>query len=485
MDINRFLEIEKKYSLYEQSINDVNYWNYSRVQIWNYEICARKLELQESHPMKRAGVGERIKVAAQLIKNSIWRGKKGTQTDILFLAHERRTKIDGIYQCIYTEPLAESVPNSVILDMPFEYKHLRPESKLKRYYADYILIVGNIYYQIHKFFKTKHYKATLSQLQKQMKEPLKELSNSYQCKFSEEKVYRVLHRKLLVVERERKLYDRLLQKIQPKLIVEVVYYGMHGMMLNELAKLHGIPTIELQHGTMHKEHAAYQIYWDEIIPQLPDKIFLFSDFWKKQIRVPIADDNLIVTGFPYFEKNRSRYNDNSTVRTGKTILFISQGTIGDKLSRLAVEIADKLLPQGYRIIYKLHPAEISMWESNYPYLKNTGIEVVGGESRNIYECFVECDIQVGVYSTAIYEGLGFGLRTFIYNIGHADTLYELAEEGYAQIINNSNEFIKALGEENAVKKGDLFWSDDALYKMKRALENLLEKSDNLPKKGAE
>lgn len=462
MDISKFLEIEKRYNLYNKSIEGISYWNYSRVQIWNYEICAQKLELQVSHPMKRAKLGEQIATVAQLIRNTLLRGKKGKQTDILFLAHERRTKVEEIYQCIYTEPLAEKFPNSLTLDMPYEYKHLKPESNLKRYYIDYILIAGNLYYQIHKFFKTKHYKATLSQLQKQMKKPLKEMMDSYQVMLSEKELYRVLHKKLLVVERERKIYDKLLRKIQPKLIVEVVYYGMHGMMLNELAKAYGIPTIELQHGTMHKDHAAYQIYWDKIIPQLPDQIFLFSDFWKKQIRVPIADDNLLVMGFPYFEKNRKKYNDSSVVRNGKTILFISQGTIGDRLSRLAIEIADKLLPQGYRIIYKLHPAEISTWESKYSYLKNTGIEVVDGKKQNIYDCFAESDIQVGVYSTAIYEGLGFGLRTFIYNIGHADTLLELAKEGYAQIVNDSCELIELLSEEGTVKKGDLFWRDNAL-----------------------
>ena len=471
MDISRFLEIEKKYALYEQRINNVNYWNYSRVQIWNFEIGAQKLGLQETHPTKKLSFFEKLKLAGGLLKNFMWRGKIFSNIDILFLAHERRTKIEGKYKCIYTEPLARMYPDSMTLDMPYEYRHIRPESDERRYYIDYILIIGNLYYQIHKLLKTGHYKKTLSLVKKQMEQPLKEILDSYQVSLPLEKFYMILLKKLLVVECERKLYDRLLIKVKPKIIVEVVYYGMHGMMLNELAKKHGIPTVELQHGAMYKDHAAYQFNWDNTIPQMPDKVFLFSYFWKERIRLPINKDSLVVTGFSYFEENRNRYIKNRTYQNRKTILFISQGTIGHMLSQLAVEVADVLLPE-YRIIYKLHPAEASIWKTRYPYLKDSGIEVVGNESKDIYEYFAISDIQVGVYSTAIYEGLGFGLRTFIYN--QANALYELVHAGYAQIVNNSCELAKLVREERELKSGDLFWSEHALDKMKTELNKQLE-----------
>lgn len=475
MDIKKFLEIEKKYALYSANIDGINYWNYSRVQIWNYEICTRKLNLQDAHPKKKIGFVDKIKIGIRLIKNSLWKGEVN-QTDVLFLAHERRVKIAGEYKCIYTEPLAENFSNSVTLDMPYEYKHLKPESRLKRYYVDYILVASSLYYRLNKFFKTRHYKNTLIQIQEQMAKPLEEMLNGYNVLVKIETWYEILNKKLLIAEFERRLYDRLLEKFKPRLIVEVVYYGMHSMMLNELAKKKEILTIELQHGTMHKDHAAYQINWDETIPQLPDKIFLFSDFWKKRINLPIGNDNLVVTGFPYFEENKDRYVANRRIKTGKNILFISQGTIGDSLSKFAVEVADKLLPEGYRIIYKLHPAEIGTWEENYSHLKNTGIEVEDGRKQNIYECFAESDIQIGVYSTAIYEGLGYGLKTFIYNVGHADTLRELADEGYAQIVNDSGELIKLLREENVAKKGEVFWSDNSLATMTEILQELLIKA---------
>lgn len=472
VDIHKFLEIEEKYALYNRQINEINYWNYSRVQIWNGEICAQKLKLQEAHPKKKLELAVQMKNAITLIKNVIWRGKINTRADILFLAHERRTKIDGAYRCIYTEPLANIFTNCMVLDRPYEYKHLKPESNLKRYYIDYILIIGRLYYLMHKVLRTKHYKTSLSQVKSQTEQPLKEMIEVYQVPSSMEVLYEIILQKLLMAECEQKLYDKLLQKIRPKLIVEVVYYNMCSMTMNALAKKYGIVTVELQHGTMHKDHAAYQMNWKESMPQLPDKIFLFSDFWKKRLSLPIAEDNLVVTGFPYFEKNKNKYMVNRTQKAGKTILFISQGTIGDKLSRLALEVAHELLPRGYQIIYKLHPAETGVWEKKYAYLKDTDIKVETGEDRDIYECFAESDIQVGVYSTAIYEGLGFGLRTFIYNIGYADTMYELVDEGYAQIVSDSCELIKLLEEKN-VKKNNLFWQDNALYTMTKVLQELL------------
>jgi hypothetical protein len=146
---------------------------------------------------------------------------------------------------------------------------------------------------------------------------------------------------------------------------------------------------------------------------------------------------------------------------------VSQGTIGKKLSELAVQIAKMLPSDRYRLIFKLHPDELVLWRHDYKDLANTPeIEVIGRE-KNVYELFSCSDIQVGVYSTAIYEGLGFGLTTFIYKVGHYEDMECLVDAGYAQYIEKSDDLvnmIKSFDKDTIVNRNDRmgsFWIEDS------------------------
>ena len=96
-------------------------------------------------------------------------------------------------------------------------------------------------------------------------------------------------------------YLKLLDKVKPKIIIEVVSYSFNNLLINEVAKKYKIPTIELQHGTIGRYHIAYNFKKQIYLPTFPDYIFLFGEYWKNNTRFPISNGKLKVTGFPYFE----------------------------------------------------------------------------------------------------------------------------------------------------------------------------------------
>lgn len=169
-----------------------------------------------------------------------------------------------------------------------------------------------------------------------------------------------------------------------------------------------------------------------------------------------------------------KYNSKSEAGT-VNIIFVSQGTIGNKLSRLAVDLCERLKDGEYKIIYKLHPEEYMGWKTRYPWLAESKIQVIDSLEHNIYEYFAGCDIQIGVYSTAIYEGMGFGLKTYIYNIGHADTMRALCDQGYAEYVNDVTDLYNHIVEKNhqALQKGDMFWQKNSFNNMCREIDLLL------------
>mgnify|MGYP006274607111 CR=1 FL=1 len=62
----------------------------------------------------------------------------------------------------------------------------------------------------------------------------------------------------------------------------------------------------------------------------------------------------------------------------------------------------------------------------------------------MYEQFAQSSAQVGVGSTAIYEGPAFGLKTFVYDCPGPEVLQALVEDGAAQLISSPEEMAATL-----------------------------------------
>ena len=83
-------------------------------------------------------------------------------------------------------------------------------------------------------------------------------------------------------------------------------------------------------------------------------------------------------------------------------------------------------------------------------------------------------LRKGVYSTAIYEGVGFGLDTYIYNIAYADCMQKLVEMGVAEYIDSVEEILCKLNIEKDIKDiKSLLWKSDALKNICKEINYLL------------
>ena len=179
-------------------------------------------------------------------------------------------------------------------------------------------------------------------------------------------------------------------------------------------------------------------------------------------------------GFPYFENRVNKYKQNLNLKEKndkKKILFISQASIGDKLVKLACELNNIIDNEKYEIIYKLHPGEFSIWKEKYKELRNYSIKTIANEI-DLYELFSKSSIQVGAYSTAIYEGLGFGLDTYIYQIYGTNIFEDLCKEGFITYINSANELKIYLERKSTNKKinEEYLWKKDSLNNIIKEIE---------------
>ncbi|MFC7041691.1 hypothetical protein [Halonotius sp. GCM10025705] len=267
------------------------------------------------------------------------------------------------------------------------------------------------------------------------------------------------------------LYERLLNRIDPSVVVVVIAYGNETLI--EACNRNGIPTVELQHGVIHDHHYGYSYPEDETKTTFPDYLLTFGEFWKENIRFPIPDDHVIPVGYPYLEGRLDAYDD---VECTDQILFISQGTIGHRLSEFALAAHEDSRIQ-HDIVYKLHPGEYDRWQDEYPRLDGCDISVIDKSGPSLYQLFVESSVQVGVGSTAVYEGLCFDLDTFVFDINGSEILRPLVEDGAASFVRGVDGLVAKLGSASTNRfEREWFFKSNALENIVRVLRHIETKS---------
>ena len=90
------------------------------------------------------------------------------------------------------------------------------------------------------------------------------------------------------------------------------------------------------------------------------------------------------------------------------------------------------------------------------------MEVVDSGEKDLYDYFAEADLQVGVYSTSVYEGLGFRIPTCIYYLEGSCALQKLCDLGMAGLVKTPEDLQNYI-ENNQKNEIDysFFWKENA------------------------
>ena len=480
--IDKFLKFEYENDLFNKKIKGVKFWHYIRFSL--YMDIAR----QKYHSKEQAHTDLKNKKLIKIMwpkfkqfpyflyRNPLWRLH---QKDILVLNHQRRVKNGNYYDCIYTDEILENIKRSYyVFEGPYLEKHFKPIRTKNIKYFDYIYFITLIKRKIFKFINPNFWTLCSKDIN-ELYLLLNNINKIFNVNIDFDKVIKETENIILNYKLSKNYYEKILNKVKPKIIVEVSSYSFSRFLFNEIATKRGIPTIELQHGIMGKYHIAYNFFKKMELSTFPDYIFLFGKRWKKDTRFPLKEGKLIVTGFPYFENrvNELRYfNKNSNK---ENILFVSSEGIGRKLSKLAIELEKIIDPKKYNIIYKLHPNEYEKWKDIYPWLKNRHIDVIDNNNYDIYYYFNNSNYLVGVASTTIFEGLGFNLKIFIVKIGVSYKITEeLSKKKYAKLVTSAEEIAYNLGqfEENKeIIQNQYYWEPNSMKKVIKNIERIIQK----------
>lgn len=427
-----FLSMENKFDVYNIYINGIQVWDFVRLALSDQIQSTIKNQDQERRDTPSKTENSRSRNATNTIPFI------STQKDLVFYSHGRRKLLsDGLWWDIYIDPVVEDCDlDYLCLENNGDSNHPEPAKTTHLKYTDLFFDLANIYRQ------TLDPNISISE---NSKKKLNDIDSYLSDTFGiEAKLLERVKEVIQKIKTTTPVYTEWLQRINPN---AVVTWARPRYLIYACKQL-DIPVIELQHGVIHRYHYDYSYPSVSDVAIFPDYLFTFGEYWKEIVEYPIDQNRIRVTGYPFAKKQFQEYKNR---QKKKQVLFLSQPSIGTRLSKLATNFS--LSNNDYHVVYKLHPREEDQWKSDYPWLQDADIQIASTEDLPLYALLSESAVQVGVTSTALYEGAMFDTETYILNNHNLMQVRYLLDNG-AKLIESSTDLESYLEKkERAVVEG--------------------------------
>jgi len=422
---NGFFQMEADLDLLNQRIAGVFFWE--RIRFGVFKRIAAQRDVSEQSAGESGSYREYLDGVRLLLKNTVVRNPYvAPESSLLFYGKGRRKKLDdGRWWDIYIDPILEDIEGThVCLERSYNVSHAQPARTAELRYTDLIQYTGTL---LQKLGVSSISLSTADEVL------LARIESVIQNRFGADiPVQEMVIEDLGQRKVRLPLYSRLLGRIDPEIaFLTSAYFGRETFV--EACKSRDVPVAELQHGVISRYHMAYSFPGDDK-HVFPDYFFSFGEYWSDVVDLPTPEENIIPIGYPHLEKQAREYRDFESV---DQVLVVSQVRVGDRLSQFAVDLASAIDSD---VVYKLHPKEMDNWEERYPNLQYAPVSVVAGETP-LYELLAKSRIQVGVNSTVLFEGLWFGLETFVLDEPGREYMGYLIESGNATLIDSVEDFL--------------------------------------------
>ncbi|MEU4292988.1 hypothetical protein AB0E63_32600 [Kribbella sp. NPDC026596] len=224
-------------------------------------------------------------------------------------------------------------------------------------------------------------------------------------------------------QRLRALYRTLLRRHRIETVYVVVAY-FHQHIVGAARDL-GIRVVELQHGAISPFHLGYSYPGRPVVPDQPDELWCFGSYWTVVAELP-AGTSTAVAGATFLPKPGPK--------DPRRVVFLSQGTIGAELLHVAESVAKE--HPDLEVLFRLHPSEHAS-----DYTIPAGVQLSTGGST--LDLLASATYQVGVSTTALFEGMALGCRTAVANLPGHEYLAPAIEKGHALLMSRPSELTKA------------------------------------------
>lgn len=408
IDVNKILKFEEEYKLKDRKIYGINYWYCRRTRTLNDII---------SISCGQQGMCDKVKFKFfnPFLKKNYF-GKDTKNTEILLVTDARRIKQGKKFESIYTDEVEKIIKNKYSC-LTIEEPSWTCYTEMKKSHH-YNCMTENIRYvdwyefgaKIKSIFFKLFNKRKLKNIENEVQNLINDINSYFGIDINEIKKDYVEH--IIYFIQMKKVYSKLIDYINPKCVIFYYRDFPFKTLIEMICKEKKIITIEMQHGT-YTEDEPIEKKGDSSAEWLnePDYLFSFGKLQTFEQNIVYPKNKIKYIGNLFLERKiEEQYEEPYWFdKTKKYILFISQSSIGEYISKMASELSSKI-DDSYIIIYKYHPNESAR---NYKNLDKDNIIQIKDGTEEIYKYQKIAFAQVGVSSTAIFEGISFKIPTIL------------------------------------------------------------------------
>ncbi len=249
------------------------------------------------------------------------------------------------------------------------------------------------------------------------------------------------------IEVYQKLFAKILKESRPQMAVELCYYSKANFALNVEARKRGIPTLEIMHGGIGPQHAAYA-GWEDGIPGdgynvLPKTIWVWDEVSNNVVSSWISKQSFhssFVGGQPWIDFMRSETDSYTDYFAGnkKIILYTLQfDTIDDYIYDAIEKCNDE-----YEWWLRLHPRKMYAKDAIAEKTDLLGItHKINIEAANdlpLPAVLAHTHIHLSEFSGAITEACLLGIPTVILNEVGVENYQAYITTGECQVSTGRN-----------------------------------------------
>lgn len=502
--LSAFIEHEERAQLFERSARGVRYWQAVRHDVFQETLqaagLAERAHLRVGELPVRSWLPAQLRALPTTLRRSVelalprlpakkfgltraavthsglrrvasaWFGLQ--RAELLVANHPRHVFHDGRYICPYSQPLLDATHRTrAVLEGQFQGRYPTPIPKQPTAYVDLALLASHAEFRLATLAGCGLSQTDLAEL-RGIREGLERALGAAPP------LAAIVRRVRTAVSANlglRPRYERLLDRVQPRLVLVVIGYRLVNQVLTDVAHTRGLRVAELQHGALGASHPAYNFAVGRRPDSFPDELLLFGDLWRTATPgLPLPAAQTPAIGYAWLEMQSARLGRVGP-STPARLLFLSQRSIGVELSRAAVRVRELIPPERLHITYRLHPSEHVGWREAYPELARSGIDVQAATSVPLYAAQRDSDAQAGVYSTALIEGLAFGLPTYVLALPGHEQLSAITGAGAARLVADAEALADALRQPPlaATKASESLWASGAMARFEAFLERAL------------
>jgi hypothetical protein len=233
---------------------------------------------------------------------------------------------------------------------------------------------------------------------------------------------------------------------RPKIVASIDWYSVGNMLMIYSANKHNIPTIELVHGLINREHIGYIFKNVEesnrLSMALPQYVITHGKL-QKDIMLNEGtlwtEEHLLDMGFPwleYFLKHITIKKDElkkklKLISECNILTITSQEPLQSVLNDMLLQLE---IPVDWHVVIKLHPAEVRTWEHGYSgLLKKDGLSFVNDNQISFYELLAISNAHASFYSSTLWEAPFFGVSNYIIDYSTKHMVDDIVKLGLAKV----------------------------------------------------